>query len=588
MASSFRPCVLVPTHNHVRALPALLEQMAALSLPVLIVDDGSAAEAGQALDRLVDADAGVWCLRHDHNRGKGAAVLTGLREAAARGFSHAFQIDADGQHDLAAVAPFLEAARAHPDALIAGAPMFDGSISRGRRLGRRLTNFWVAVHTLSLRMPDSMCGFRVYPVGPVLALAGRTRLGRRMDFDIEILVRLVWAGVPLAVLPVRVVYPKDNLSNFRMLLDNLAISWLHTRLCFGMLARLPRMLRNRPRRIELGPPAGRHWADQRERGSYWGLRLLAAIYRLLGRRACLVMMTPVVLYFFATGREQRLASAGYLRRLHAAGHLPRRPGAIDQIRHFLSFAAASLDKVAAWSGHLPVTQVQGVEDGMFASAQNAALGAVVLTAHLGNPEVIRAIAHLDRRWRVNVLVGTAHAERFNRLIARIAPSATVRLIQVTELGVDKAVLLQEAIERGEWVVSVADRVPIGTSARVSWLPFLGEPAPFPQGPFILAALLKAPVFTMFCLREGAIYRVWFEKLADRLELPRGERGERLQAVMTQFVARLEAHLGRAPLQWYNFYDFWRPPGLAPPSRERSARPGKPDDQNPTRSVALSP
>jgi predicted LPLAT superfamily acyltransferase len=339
-----------------------------------------------------------------------------------------------------------------------------------------------------------------------------------------------------------------------------------------MLARVPRRLRVRPRRIEIGPPEERHWADQRERGSYWGLRILAATYRLLGRRACLAMMVPVVAYFFATGREQRLASARYLGRLHATGHLPRTPGLALQFRHFLSFGAASLDKLAAWSGNLPRTMVHGIEGGAFAAAKDARRGAVVLTAHLGNPEVIRAIANLDRRWRVNVLVGTAHAERFNRLIARFAPGAGVRLIQVTELGVDKAVLLKEAIERGEWVVSVADRVPIGNAERVSWLPFLGAPAPFPQGPFVLAALLKAPVFTMFCLREDKTYRVWFEKLTDRLELPRRERGERLQAVMALFVARLEARLVHAPLQWYNFYDFWRPAGLTPPV------PSRPDER----------
>jgi predicted LPLAT superfamily acyltransferase len=576
MAPSFRLCVLVPTYNHVQALPSLLQHAANLSLPVLIVDDGSAAEAACALDRLADAHAGVRCLRHDRNQGKGAAVLSGLREMAALGFSHAYQIDADGQHDLAAMAPFLEAAQAHPDAVIAGAPVFDGSIPLGRRIGRRLTDFWVAVHTLSRRIPDSMCGFRIYPVRPALALANQTRLGRRMDFDIDILVRLCWAGTPIAFLPVNVVYPQGNVSNFRMLRDNIAISWMHTRLLFGMLARFPRILRNRPRRIDLGPPEGRHWADQRERGSYWGLRILAAIYRRLGRRACLMMMVPVVLYFFATGREQRLASASYLRRLHAAGHLPRAPGLADQFRHFLSFGAASLDKVAAWSGNLPRTMVHGIEGGAFAAAKSAERGAVVLTAHLGNPEVIRAIANLDRRWRVNVLVGTAHAERFNRLIARFAPTAAMRLIQVTDLGVDQAIVLKEAIERGEWVVSVADRVPIGQSSRVSWLPFLGEPAPFPQGPFILAALLKAPVFTMFCLREGEAYRVWFEKLADRLELPRRQRGERLQAAMELFVARLEERLVRAPLQWYNFYDFWRPSGFALPSGQLSAQPNRPE------------
>jgi len=574
MVDAFRPCVLVPSHNHVRSLPALLRSMAALSLPVLIVDDGSSAEVGRSLADLAAAEAGARCLRLEPNQGKGTAVLHGLRALAAQGFSHAFQIDADGQHDLAAVPRFLEAARTHPDAVIAGAPVFDGTIPLGRRVGRWITDVWVAVHTLSLGVADSMCGFRVYPIAPVLALADHEPVGRRMDFDIDILVRLYWSAVPIGFLPVKVVYPEDNLSNFRMLADNLAISWMHTRLFFGMLTRLPRLLRHRPQVLELAPRE-RHWADQAERGSYWGMRFLATIYRVLGRRACLAMMAPVVLYFFATGHGQRKASARYLQRLHEAGHLAQEPGLAMQFRHFMSFAQASLDKLAAWTGNLRRSMVHGVDGGTFAAAKDTRRGAVVLTAHLGNPEVIRAIADLNRRWQVNVLVGTVHAERFNRLIRRFAPTSTVRLIQVTDLGVDQAIVLKEAIERGEWVVTTADRVPMGQSARIEWLPFLGAPAPFPQGPFILAALLEAPVYAMFCLREGVTYRVWFDKLADRLDLPRAQRALRLKAVMASFVSRLEEHVVRAPLQWYNFYDFWHPAGVAPPA-EPAAPTGQPD------------
>ncbi|MEM7021146.1 MAG: glycosyltransferase [Pseudomonadota bacterium] len=564
ISTPLRPCVLVPSHNHAEALPSLVQHMATLALPVLIVDDGSRPDVAQAIDRLTDGNR-VWRLRHDQNQGKGAAVLNGLRALAAKGYTQGFQIDADGQHDLAAVAAFLETAKAHPDAVIAGAPQFDHSIPFGRRIGRRITDFWVAVHTLSLKIDDSMCGFRVYPIAPTLALADRVLIGRGMDFDIEILVRLYWASVPIGFLPVKVVYPEGNLSNFRMLRDNLAISWMHTRLFFGMLVRLPRLLLGPTPILKLDGRGEQHWADQAERGSYWGLRLLAAIYSTLGRRACLAMMVPVVLYFFATGREQREASARYLQRLHEQGHLEREPRWTDQFRHFMSFAAASLDKLAAWSGHLPRSAMRGIEGGAFAAAKDASRGAVVLTAHLGNPEVIRAIADLNQRWQVNVLVGTANAERFNRLIKRFAPTSTVRLIQVTDLGVDQAILLREAIERGEWVVSVADRVPIGQSDRICWLPFLGRPAPFPQGPFILAAILKAPVYSMFCLREDATYRVCFDKLADRLELPRKQRVERLEEVMSLYVQRLEHHTVQAPMQWYNFYDFWHPAGVSRPA-----------------------
>lgn len=189
---------------------------------------------------------------------------------------------------------------------------------------------------------------------------------------------------------------------------------------------------------------------------------------------------------------------------------------------------------------------------------------MVLTAHFGNPEILRALATLGDRWRVNVLVHTAHAVRFNRLIGEVSGSASVRVIQVTEVGPDTAILLQEAIARGEWIVMAADRVPVSGNERISWVPFLGEPAPFPQGPHILAGLLKCPVYLLFCLREGGRHRIRFERFADRIELPRKGREEALALSVGRYAARLESHLRIAPLQWFNFFDFWRPAGLQPP------------------------
>jgi predicted LPLAT superfamily acyltransferase len=232
------------------------------------------------------------------------------------------------------------------------------------------------------------------------------------------------------------------------------------------------------------------------------------------------------------------------------------------------------------SGDIRVAALRGVDEDALAAAKTTDRGAFVVTAHLGNPEVIRAVADLNRRWRVNVLVHTRHAEHFDRLLARIAPDAGFRLIQVADLGVDKAILLKEDVDRGEWVVSVADRIPVGAPGRVTWVPFLGEPAPFSQGPFILASVLEIPIFTMFSLREDATYRVWFEKLADGLQLRQGARDELLREVIGRFVARLEARLVQAPLQWFNFLDFWHPPGLEPPHQRPSTLPhshGKHED-----------
>src|SRR5262249_41031442 len=151
------------------------------------------------------------------NQGKGGAVAAGLRHALARGFTHAVQVDADGQHDLSQLASLIEAALAQPDALVSGYPVFDATVPRARLISRWLTHVCVCVDTLSLQIRDSMCGFRVYPIAETLAVLDTETVGQRMDFDPEIMVRLFWRGVPVVQIPVSVSYPKGNASNFRVL-----------------------------------------------------------------------------------------------------------------------------------------------------------------------------------------------------------------------------------------------------------------------------------------------------------------------------------------------------------------------------------
>lgn len=554
------PCAVVPTCNHTIALDGILSFLRASELPVIVVDDGSTPEAAARIAVLCSAHEGVELLRHDVNRGKGAAVLTGLSRAEARGFTHALQIDADGQHDIARVGDLLALARAHSAALVTGEPVYDETVPRSRRIARWITHFWVAVNTLSLRIVDSMCGFRVYPVAATLDVARSTAIAQRMAFDTEILVRLAWRGTEIVTLPVSVTYPPDNHSNFALWDDNLRLSAMHAKLFFTMLARLPVLA---ARRLSGRQPSP-HWAAIGERGSYAGLWFLGLVYRLFGCRACLAIVSPVVLFFFLTGAEQRRGSLSYLRHAHASGLIAEEPGLLMSFRHFLAFASSAIDKLAAWTGNISSSSVDGVDTGPFHAAKRSGQGAVVLTAHYGNPEILRAIATLGDRWRVNVLVHTANAVRFNRLINSFSRSSIVRVIQVTEIGPDTAILLQEAVANGEWVVMVGDRVPVTGNERISWAPFLGEPAPFPQGPHILAALLKCPVYLLFCLRDGRRHRVHFEPFADRIELPRGRREEALAASVGHYAARLESYLRAAPLQWFNFFDFWHPAGLRPP------------------------
>lgn len=240
-ASKFAVCVVIPVYNHEHAIGTVVNALRAQALPVILVDDGCSPACAQELQRL-SALPEVTLLRHETNRGKGAAVITGFREAAKLGFTHAIQVDADGQHTLSDARRFVDAAREEPDAVICGRPIFDASIPKSRYYGRYLTHGMVWLQTLSFDIIDSMCGFRLYPLAATLDVMDHQHIGERMDFDSEILVRMHWRQVPMRWLDTRVSYPIDGVSHFRMFLDNVRMTTLHVRLTCGMLIRLPVLL----------------------------------------------------------------------------------------------------------------------------------------------------------------------------------------------------------------------------------------------------------------------------------------------------------------------------------------------------------
>lgn len=241
-AAGIRPCVVIPVYDHEHAIGETVAELEPAGLRCYLVDDGSGPACRAALDALGARWPWVRVLRHAVNQGKGAAVRTGCEAAAADGFTHAVQVDADGQHDLADLPKLLALAESTPTAVVTGIPVYDDSVPRSRLYGRYLTHVWVWINTLSLEIRDSMCGFRVYPLAAALAVWRTAYVGRRMDFDTEMLVRLYWRGVPLRQLPTRVTYPRDGVSHFDLLWDNVRLSAMQTRLGFGMLLRLPLLL----------------------------------------------------------------------------------------------------------------------------------------------------------------------------------------------------------------------------------------------------------------------------------------------------------------------------------------------------------
>lgn len=237
-------CIVVPVYNHPDCLEWLVSRLRELELHTFMINDGSDAVCSELLRKICNREQWLTLVERHSNGGKGAAVKTGLRAAARSGYSHALQLDADGQHDLDDIPRLLALSDANPQAVISGAPNYH-DVPRVRLYGRYLTHIWIWINTLSLEIRDSMCGFRVYPLVSTLKILDSSNVGDHMDFDPEILVRLNWDGVRVMQLRTTVTYPHDGVSHFRGFRDNVLISWMHTRLFFGMLCRLPRLLRRR-------------------------------------------------------------------------------------------------------------------------------------------------------------------------------------------------------------------------------------------------------------------------------------------------------------------------------------------------------
>ncbi|MCC7005517.1 MAG: glycosyltransferase family 2 protein [Ottowia sp.] len=599
-----KKCILIPIYNHKEHIAALVHKLSVYHVPLFIVDDGSDLPTQTILLTIASTYPDIHLFRLEKNQGKGAAVMHGLRAAYLAGFSHALQIDADGQHNTDDVPLFFQYADTHPHAVICGKPIYDASAPKARRYGRNITHFWVWIETLSFAIGDTLCGFRLYPLAATYALIESTSIPTRMDFDVAIAVHLAWLGIPFKNIPTRVIYPVQGLSHFDMLRDNLRISRTHTQLVFGMLWRLPTLLRHRYKankekqankkfsgtvnkhhihkaiatqtlaslnndvihsesyKIEKKPhnKTPTQWAHIAERGHWLGMQILFTCTRLLGERATRWLLIPIVAYFFLTRASARHASQNYLHRIRAIDGVTQANG-YGVFQHMLAFAQSGLTKLAAWLGKIKEQAIDFPDCAQFEQLCTSGRGAVLIGSHLGNIEMLRALASHHPHVVINAVVYTEHAQKFNRMLAQANAQFSVNLIEVSRLSPELAIQLKEKIEQGELLVIVGDRTPVSQGrvhSHISTVTFLRHPAPFAQGPFILASLLECPVYLFFCLQEHMRYRIYFEAFAPRICLSRNQRTQQLNHYIQHYAERLEHYCLKAPYQWFNFYDFWQP------------------------------
>lgn len=316
-----------------------------------------------------------------------------------------------------------------------------------------------------------------------------------------------------------------------------------------------------------GIEKNQHWASFNELSFVTGMRLLFWIFSLFGRWPFRFVLYPVLLWYVLTKPRPRAASMDYLRRV--SSYVAVTTGMPGVVRHFAAFAENILDKMLLWGGLYKTENVQFYGVAQMEQLISEKRAALLVCSHLGNLELCRVLSLKRPGLRLTILVHTKHAQEFNQLLAALNPDSQLNLMQVSEITPATAMILAEKIEQGEFIVIAGDRVPVAPHPRIAMANFLGAPAAFPVGPYILASILQCPIYMLFSHQDGKHAEIHFELLHAAPQLPRKGREQALADLVNSYACRLEYHCLRVPLQWFNFYDFWHLPELDTNDASRS-------------------
>lgn len=547
-------CFVIPSYQHSNSLPGILDDLSSYSMPCTVVNDGSDEEHSQSLRDTCGKYPWVHLVEHKVNEGKGGAVISGLKKAHDLGCTHVIQIDSDGQHDLHKIKSLIQASKNKPAAVVSGQPIYDKTVPMGRKVGRYITHFWVWIETLSFKIKDSMCGFRVYPLSSTLNMLKRSSVGKRMDFDIEVLVRLYWGRVPIEYVPVKVIYPENGVSHFKMLQDNLLISRMHTRLFFGMLFRLPLLLINKM----LPEKSGQHWAETDEKGMVLGIKILFFIYKFFGRGVLNFFLKIICFYYQMFAFSARRSSADFREKYYNYCNAKGvKPTMFSTFAHIYSFADSILDKLAVWQGVYDKSIINKDDLDKFNALKKTPEGKIFISAHFGNIEMARALGRDNPDKNFVALVYTENAVKFNTCLEAINGESVLNMISVKSFTPNVAIELKDRVDRGEWIFTMGDRGSVTNSGRRIEVDLLGQKALLPEGPFLLAFLLDVPIYSYFCYKLNGEVRIKFENITPAIKRSKMNRSKYITEAAQSYAAGLNDKILIAPQQWFNFFKFWK-------------------------------
>jgi predicted LPLAT superfamily acyltransferase len=301
----------------------------------------------------------------------------------------------------------------------------------------------------------------------------------------------------------------------------------------------------------------RHWYQINETGFVFGMRVLFWICRIFGRWPFRVALYPVVAWYLLTKKNARDASRDYLRRISAMGSESIvKPNLLTVMRHFAAFAEMMLDKMLLWGDLFKVDNTVFYGEKEFSEDLDKRRGGIIIACHIGNLDLCRILSKRRAGLKISIMGHTKHAQAFHEVLLQLDPQSQVDILEVTEITPATAMMLAERVGRGEYLVASGDRIPISPNPRVTFARFLGEEAALPIGPYILASLLQCPVYLLFSMRVGDHSEIHFERFRDLIQLPRKNRDQAIAELAADYAARLEYFCLRAPLQWFNFFDFW--------------------------------